>query len=128
MPMTELQIRTLVAQLLGEIDDVLFDRERRRAVMAEFQTALALPESTARTALVSALGKEPAVRRWVGRQLSSKRSVIRAVPGLERASLPVLGQHVVCPEGDYDLVLASEDTSPARCPTHGTRLVPVSVS
>jgi hypothetical protein len=121
---TEQQLRTLAAEVLDEADHLLVDAEGRSAATAALRSALALPMGESRPALVSALGAQPELRAWVGRQLSGERAVIRAIAVPEGASLGPLGVHVICPQGDYDRFLTSPAEDAGRCPNHGTPLIP----
>jgi hypothetical protein len=117
--MDEAQLRFLATELLAELEQVVPDAQERSRVQPELETALALPEGTAKNALLDAL-TDPATRTWADRRLGDRD---RGIPGTLGPQTAALGIHVVCPNRDYDRWLERPTDDPGVCPHDGLKLV-----
>jgi hypothetical protein len=117
--MNEAQLRDLATELLAELSAVVPDAGERSRARGRLESAVALPEGTAKDALLDALD-DPATRAWVDDRLGAGD---RGIPGMLGPQTAALGVHVVCPNRDYDHWLERPTDDPGVCPHDGLKLV-----
>jgi hypothetical protein len=117
--MDESQLRAVATELLAELPTVVPDARERGAVRQQLEAALALPEGTAKDALLDAL-TAPATRAWADERLGDDDRGFVGPLGPQTAPL---GVHVVCPNRDFDRWLERPTDDPGVCPHDGLALV-----